>query len=239
MTETQMKAKLLNLLRSKLGTGEDPPGSNHNFITEWYNKNVEKIGDGAWCEMTNTWSMWTAGFKKLKRGRAYTVYAAEDGQNDVDGSSFHSGTKGMKAGDHVYYDWSGSKNVNAIDHTGTVEKINDDGTFYALEGNCSDKLQRTHRDGKFVVGYVRSDWASLADKATNQPAKKTVVVKPTPAKKASAPKKVTKSTTALEEKGVAAVKGVQKAVGVTVDGNWGSATDKAVLKLRKEHFNKF
>lgn len=234
MTETQMKAKVLNLLRSKLGTGEYPAGSNHNFITEWYNKNVEKIGDGAWCEMTNTWSMWAAGFKKLKPGRAYTVYAAQDGQKGVDGSSFHFGTKGMKAGDHVYYDWSGSKNVNAIDHTGTVEKINDDKTFYALEGNCSDKLQRTHRDSKFVVGYVRSDWARMADKATNQPAKKSVAVKPTPAKKA-----VKKTASKQESKGIDAVKAVQKAVGVPADGKWGSATDKAVLNLRREHFNKF
>lgn len=228
MTEAQLIHKLLKTLRSKLGTGEDPPGSNHNFITVWYNKNVEKIGDGAWCEMTNTWSMWVSGFKKLKPGRAYTVYAAEDAQKGVDGSSWHWGIKGMRAGDHVYYDWDGNKNnVQTIDHTGTVEKIVGDGTFFALEGNSSDKLQRTHRDGKYVVGYVRLDWPSMAS------AKLTLHPK-VPLKQVLAKKTATKN----ESKGIEKVKAIQQAVGVPTDGVWGSATDKAVLALRKEFFNK-
>lgn len=38
--------KALNWLRSHLGTGENPPGSNRNFITEW-----GRIGNVAWCDI--------------------------------------------------------------------------------------------------------------------------------------------------------------------------------------------
>lgn len=155
---------VLNRLRNALGTGESPEGSNSNFIVDWYNKNVDKIGNGPWCEMTDTWAMWTGGAKPLKRGRAYTVYAVEDALNKVNGSSWHWGTKGMRAGDQVYYDWGGEKfSASKVDHTGTVEKINGDGTFYVLEGNIGNKLRRMHRDKKYVVGYVRFDWDRISD----------------------------------------------------------------------------
>lgn len=161
-TKTEAVNSLLNQLRSNLGLGETPPGSNDNFIVQWYNANVDKIGRGPWCEMTNTWSMWTTGAKSLKKGRAYTVWAAEDAQKGENGSTWHFGTDGMMAGDQVYYDWGGAKGeVAKVDHTGTVERVVGDGTFYALEGNYGDKLQRMHRDGKYVVGYVRFDWERL------------------------------------------------------------------------------
>jgi hypothetical protein len=173
-TEAQHITAVLNVLRGKLGLGESPPGSNYNEIVKWYNKNVDPIGNGAWCEMTDTWAMWTGGAKELKKGRAYTVWACQDAQKGVNGSSWHWGTKGMKAGDQVYYDWAGKKkDVGAVDHTGTVEKINGDGTFYALEGNTSDKLLRKHRDGTYVVGYVRFAWSRLAGKSTPSPSPST------------------------------------------------------------------
>lgn len=160
-----VRKKVLNRLREYLGTGEHPPGSNHNFITNWYNDHVDKIGNGPWCEMTATWAMWTGDAKSLKKGRAYTVDSAKDAENKVNGSSWHWGTKGMKAGDQVYYDFGGRKgNINTIDHVGTVEKILSDGTFYVIEGNVGNKLTRMRRDKKFVVGYVRFDWERLLGK---------------------------------------------------------------------------
>lgn len=167
-TKAQAITAVLNRLRGALGTGEIPPNSNNNFIVKWYNENVEKIGEGPWCEMTNTWSKWTGGAKKIKKGRAFTPWAAGDAQKGVNGSSWHWGTKGMMAGDEVYYDWArGVKNANAVDHTGTVEKINDDGTFYVLEGNTGSagggQLLRMHRDSKYVMGFTRLDWNQLVD----------------------------------------------------------------------------
>lgn len=214
MSATTNKVKVvLDRLRSALGTGENPDGSNHNFITEWYNDNVAKIGNGPWCEMTNTWSCWTSGAKLLKVGRAYTVWATDDAFKNTNGSSWHFGTKGMRAGDHVYYDWSGRKgNRSLVDHTGTVEKILEDGTFYVLEGNTTgNKLRRMRRDGKYVVGYVRLDWDRIPD--------------PTPSKP-NEPAKPRKPDTAK-------VKVIQKLLKVTVDGDWGPYTDSRAQLMHK------
>lgn len=173
-TRTEHIKAVLKVLKSNLGLGENPPGSNYNKIVAWYNKNVDKIGPGAWCEMTNTYGMWVGGAKSLKKGRAYTVWACQDAQKGTNGSSWHYGTKGMKAGDQVYYDWDGRKgNVAYVDHTGTVEKVNGDGTFYVLEGNTGDRLLRKLRDKKFVVGYVRFAWAKLAGKKLSPPSPST------------------------------------------------------------------
>ena len=209
-TKTQAINAVLNRLRSALGTGETPPGSNSNFIVDWYNAHVDRIGNGPWCEMTNTWCMWTGGAKSLKKGRAYTVWAAEDGENHVNSSSWHWGTAGIEPGDQVYYDWGGAKgDVGRVDHTGTVERVNGDGTFYVLEGNHSNKLQRVLRDSKYVVGYVRFNWDSLADEpAPNPPVKQ----HPKPDRELTAQ--------------------LQSVLEVTPDGYWGPKTDGRALLMR-------
>ena len=164
----------LNALRNKLGEGEHPDGSNHNSITKWYNENVDKIGDGPWCEMTQTFGMWTSGAKALKVGRAYTVWAAQDAVKKTNKSSWHWGTAGMRAGDSVYFDWqrSGTKTIY-VDHVGAVERVVGNGKFYTLEGNYHNHLRRVLRDGTYVVGYVRYDWASLPPLIATSPVKST------------------------------------------------------------------
>lgn len=214
ITNTVVVNRVLDRLRSALGTGESPANSNHNFITEWYNKNVDKIGNGPWCEMTNTWACWTGGAKELKSGRAYTVWATEDGVHKVNDSSWHWGTKGMRAGDHVYYDWTGRKNnTGLVDHTGTVEKVLGDGTFYVLEGNTRyNKLLRMRRDSKFVVGYVRLEWAHIIPVPTPKP-------KPVPRKKPAPDIDKTKR--------------IQKVLNISVDGQWGIHTDVVAQMMRR------
>jgi hypothetical protein len=201
---------VLDRLRAHLGLGEDPDGSNHNFITEWYNANVSRIGNGPWCEMTQTWAMWTAGLKALKVGRAYTVWGAEDGQKHAKGAAWFPGTKGMRAGDQIYYDWSGSRSVGNIDHTGRCEKVMGDGTFYSLEGNISNRLLRVRRDSKYVVGYVRPNFAGVA---------------PVPASPKPAPR-------AKPVKNPGLVKRIQFTLEVKTDGQWGPTTDSRALTMR-------
>lgn len=213
-TEKAAIEKVLDRLRDAQGTGETPANSNHNFITDWYNANVAKIGNGPWCEMTVTWSCWTGGAKALKKGRAYTVWATQDAIEKLNGSSWHYGTKGMRAGDHVYFDWTGKKNDNRlVDHVGTVEKINANGTFYTLEGNTNNnKLERRLRDGKYVVGYVRLDWARIIPVVTPTPSK------PKPTKPVPDTAKTKKIQTLLE---------------VKADGQWGATTDNFAQLVRR------
>lgn len=211
---TQKIARVLDRLRDALGTGETPPNSNDNFIVKWYNTNVANIGRGPWCEMTATWAMWVGGARALKTGRAYTVWAVEDAIAKKLGSSWHSGTRGMRSGDQVYYDWSASGDWHKVDHTGIVEKINGDGTFYVLEGNtANDKLQRMLRDGKYVVGYTRYDWDRLPNPTPVPP-----IVRPRPDRP--------------DIKQIQLTKRIQTTLEVPADGIWGSVTDARARRMQ-------
>lgn len=210
MSTTTAINNTLNTLRAHLGLGESPAGSNHNFITEWYNANVARIGNGPWCEMTQTWAMWVAGNKAIKTGRAYTVWGAQDGVNHSKGATWHPGTAGMKAGDQYYIDWTGAKKISGIDHTGRCEKVMGDGTFYGLEGNIGDHLSRVRRDSKYIVGYVRPNWAGGA----------VMIEVPKP-----------RSTT-KPVKNPTLVKRIQAALEVKADGQWGANTDARALRMR-------
>lgn len=146
-----------------LGTTEHPPGSNHNDITVWYNANVDKIGDGAWCDMSVT--MWgvKSGSGAVVGEFAYTVYHAQWFQRR---GQWHSGTSGIKRGDVVFFDWSGSRSIGAIDHVGVVEKVSG-GTIYTIEGNTSggpngDWCARKARNSTYIVGYGRPTYAGAA-----------------------------------------------------------------------------
>lgn len=196
--------QVLDLLRANLGLGETPAGSNHNKITEWYNKNIDRIGDGPWCEMTVTWAMHTTGHASLKRGRAYTVYAAQDAQKGVYGSRWTAGTTGMRAGDAVYYDWRKTGKVSGIDHVGIVEKINGDGTYNVLEGNYNDRLARVTRGRTYIVGYARPNWAGVVTAPTPVP-----VIPP-----------MTNGVLSVSQ-----IKQLQKLARVKQDGVWGPNTD--------------
>lgn len=214
MSTTVSIDKVLNQLRSKLGLGETPKNSNNNVIVKWYNTNVAKIGQGPWCEMTATWAMWNGGAKELKTGRAYTPWAVDDAQAGKLGSKWFSGTKGMRAGDQVYYDWNGSKDPNKVDHTGIVERIEGDGTFYVLEGNTvNNKLERMHRDKKYVVGYVRFDWAKIEPPLPKPP------VTPTPAPESEKPNRDL-------------TKRIQGMLKIRLDGQWGPDTDMRLDQMR-------
>lgn len=214
-TQSAAISTVLGRLRSALGTKEEPDGSNYNFIVQWYNDNVDRIGNGAWCQMTQTWALWTAGFKDLfTPGTAWTVQAARNAIAHQNGMVWHEYTAGVKPGDLVYYDWSGSGQVNNIDHVGMVEKVNDDGTLYVLEGNASNQLRRIHRDAKYIVGYIRLDWARVV----KTPATPT----PTPQPPASKPDQTAQQ-----------IKVIQGLVHVPTDGVWGPVTDAAFLAWRK------
>jgi hypothetical protein len=208
---------VLSYARLDLGLGEDPPGSNHNRTTEWYLKNVDPtLGTNrfAWCEASATKWMWTGGAKSLKRGRAYTVWAANDFVQGVNGSTWHWGTTGISPGDQVFYDWAGRKGSTAVvDHTGLVERVNSDGTFYVIEGNVQNACRRMLRDSKYVVGYGRFAWARLIPKP--RPPASAIPPKLPPAK--PNPSKVRHLQALLE---------------VTADGQWGPKTDQWAMRMR-------
>lgn len=145
---------LIGEAKKSLGLGENPAGSNHNYITEWYNKNIAKIGNGPWCDMAVTyWAAHSGNLAAIGAGKgigyAYTVWHAQKFQKM---GRWHYGTSGIKPGCIVFFDWSGSRKVSAIDHVGIVEKVSG-GKIYTIEGNKANKCVRVVRDSKFIVGY--------------------------------------------------------------------------------------
>lgn len=149
--------------RATLGLGESPAGSNHNRVTVWYNDQIARIGDGAWCDMAITyWAGHSDNLAAIFAGRnvgyAYTVWHAERFERE---GRWHPGTSGIKPGDVVFFDWSGSRSISRIDHVGIVERVSG-GIVYTIEGNSADVCRRVARDSKYIVGYGRPKYAAPA-----------------------------------------------------------------------------
>ncbi|HEY0381116.1 MAG TPA: peptidoglycan-binding protein [Candidatus Elarobacter sp.] len=159
-------SNVLTKAADKVGLGENPAGSNHNEITQWYGV------DGPWCAMFVSWVLAHAGFsddggatlkfpavaKTTPRGWAYVPYML---------NAFRDAGRLSDApqpGDIVIYEWDGGKKFP--DHTGFVESVLGDGTIMALEGNRNDHVERVHRDRSVIVGFGRVPYDGSAAPGT-------------------------------------------------------------------------
>jgi hypothetical protein len=137
--------------RGWLGTTEHPPGSNYNEIVRRYNAEVDHIGRGPWCDMEMAICAIDSDNVKACGTFAWTVAHA---QWFKDEGRFHYGTKGIRPGDVIFFNWVGSHSIPKIDHVGIVERV-EHGVIYTIEGNKGDKCVREERDATYVVGYGR------------------------------------------------------------------------------------
>jgi peptidoglycan hydrolase-like protein with peptidoglycan-binding domain len=140
--------------RALLGTAEHPPGSNHNFITEWYGF------DSPWCDMAVSYAAARSGNLDAVMGRfawtpahAWAFWRA---------GRWHYGIGGIRAGDVVFFDWSGTRSIDNIDHVGVVEAVRAEGTIITLEGNTADAFLRRVRNAACIVGYGRPAYDDAA-----------------------------------------------------------------------------
>lgn len=202
-------AGMLAEARKMLGLGEYPPGSNSNKVTDWYGF------DGPWCDMAVSYMAAKSDNLSAIMGKfAYTVAHAKAFRS---AGRWHYGLGGIKPGDIVFFDWGGSGSVDAIDHVGVVEAVHSDGTITTIEGNTSDKcLRRTRRSA--IVGYGRPAYGG---NSTTPPPSSDGMLR-------------------LGSKGNA-VKTLQKNLntvmksGLTVDGAFGSLTEKAVRSFQSKY----
>lgn len=138
------------------GTAEYPPGSNVNWLTEWYG-----MGPVAWCAITMSRTLIAAGFGTAERidvpgvettsrkGWAYVPYVEQDFA--AAGRWFPGGNP--EPGDLVIYDWDDD---GWGDHVGMVASIDADGSIYAWEGNTDEGVIRLkHRSRRYVRGFAR------------------------------------------------------------------------------------
>jgi peptidoglycan hydrolase-like protein with peptidoglycan-binding domain len=140
--------------RLLLGTTEQPPGSNHNKVT------VEFGFDGPWCNMAVTFAAAHSDNLAAVFGRfAWTVGHARTFKQH---GRWRYGLGGARAGDVVFFDWSGTRVIENIDHVGLIEAVHADGTITTLEGNTSDAFLRRVRNAAVVVGYGRPAYDDAA-----------------------------------------------------------------------------
>lgn len=158
MPEGPTAEKALQFLRDNLGLGESPPGSNRNWISEWYGM------IGAWCAMTTSRALVAAGFGTPDRidvpglsttsakGWAYVPYL----HHDFAAAGRYN--RNPVVGDLVVFDWEGD---GEGDHVGMLEEIVGDGTFVVLEGNTDDGvLARKRRPMSVINGFCHPPYVA-------------------------------------------------------------------------------
>ncbi|MEU9016222.1 CHAP domain-containing protein [Actinomadura sp. NPDC048394] len=139
---------MIKNLESELGYTEK--GGGYTKFGDWYSKNVDHSYDfsnAAWCDMFLVWGATKAGVAKQVGKFAYTPSHA----------AFFKKHKAFDTepapGALVFYDWSGGKSIDGIDHVGIVTKV-DGGRIHTIEGNVDGRfVKRKVRDQDSVVGY--------------------------------------------------------------------------------------
>ncbi|WP_344981500.1 CHAP domain-containing protein [Streptosporangium fragile] len=163
--------KLIELLESELGYAERSGG--YTKFGDWYGKTVEFDADytsAPWCDMYLSWAAWKLGYQEWVGQFAYTVYHAQwFKEQDAWGTTPEPGAL-------VFFDWSGSKKIDKIDHVGIVTKVVGN-KIHTIEGNIDGGVaKRKTRDTDKVVGYGYPE--KVKARLEREASEKKVVVKP-------------------------------------------------------------
>jgi len=194
-----------------------------NTVTRWY---AERHGaaflTAAWCDMAVTKAAHDSNNSAavLPGGdRAYTVWHAQDFQRIGrwrTGTAAH--TDSAQPGDIVFFDWGGSNSISAIDHVGVVIKALGGGYVQTIEGNTSDACLVKTRHHSVIAGYGRPAYGTDTERSGLMYG----------LQKGDKGDRVR----CLQE--LIAAAGFKADLGPSgVDGDYGPATAKALLKLRR------
>lgn len=139
---------LLDAVRPELGYREGT--DQYTKFGEWYATNVDQdsaFKTAPWCDMFIAWAANQAGVQRQVGEFALTTkhaawFKKQDAWSDQ-----------PEPGALVFFDWSGAKRLDGIDHVGIVEKVVD-GKLHTIEANVDRVwLKRKVRDESKVVGY--------------------------------------------------------------------------------------
>ncbi|MED7925107.1 CHAP domain-containing protein [Nonomuraea sp. LP-02] len=160
-------AQVLATARAQIGTTENADGGGTKF-QDWYatsqrgaetaardGGNITSYKNAPWCSMFVSWVGEHTGARSQIGWDAYTVTHAKWFE-----ANHRFGTE-AKPGAVVFFSWSGSKSLSAINHVGFVVKDNGDGTISTIEGNTGNgKVEQRTRPTSQVVGYGYPTYAS-------------------------------------------------------------------------------
>jgi hypothetical protein len=216
--------------RKTIGLGEP------NYIQTWYEAKVgyNLGGNWAWCDAAVSYWAYHSGNEKAvcpKGPRAYTVYHAQDGKNL---GLWYSGTAAnlkahAKPGAIIFFDWSGSNSIGAIDHVGIVEKNLGDGRVQTIEGNTGNACRRRVRGPGETAGFFNPRYAASKPAPAPKPKPKGKLVVPTGSpilKEGSTGTNVHNLQNCLNS--------VMKS-GLQTDGVFGALTKAAVVKFQGKY----
>ncbi|RFU39492.1 CHAP domain-containing protein [Actinomadura logoneensis] len=143
--------KLLDVARKQLGY--QAKGDGYSKYGEWYRKTVDGDHDSyfstaPWCDMFLAWAAQQAGVAQQAGQFASTIDHAKWFQKQ--GAFGHT----PEAGALVFFDWSGSGDVDQTDHVGLVESVDGD-CLHTIEGNTDggQLIRHVRCDDSKVVGY--------------------------------------------------------------------------------------
>lgn len=155
----------LKLALAQVGVSEDANGGGTKFqkwfvSSPWAERGVQRDGgsvgdyaDANWCDMFVSWIGDQLGVKSMGADaftRTHAQWFKDQGRwGDA-----------PRPGAVVFFSWSGSRSIDAIDHVGMVVKDNHDGTIQTVEGNTDNAVKVRTRDASSVVGYGYPDYRS-------------------------------------------------------------------------------
>lgn len=192
-------ADVLNVARSYLGVAEDPPHSNDTVIGEKFGWNGVP-----WCaESVSVWEREAGVPFTGSASCSVLVGRYQDGTNGTWGVDPQPGDEGFLG-------------TRGQDHTFLIEANNGDGTVTTIEGNWGDKVTRVRRTISSIFGFGRPRYDDAA--APDLP-----------------PPSSTGGRPILRQGNVSASVGTVQtflnafdSAGLTVDNDFGPATDAAV-----------
>ncbi|MCP2339392.1 CHAP domain-containing protein [Actinomadura rupiterrae] len=143
--------KLLDVARKQVGYQAKDDG--YSKYGEWYRTSVDGDHDSyfstaPWCDMFLAWAAQQAGVADQVGQFASTIDHAK--WFEKQGAFGHKPEPGAL----VFFDWSGSGDVDQIDHVGLVESVDGD-CLHTIEGNTDggQLIRHTRCDDGMVVGY--------------------------------------------------------------------------------------
>lgn len=175
-----------------LGLGEP------NRIQTWYR---ERNGAAfaynfAWCDAAVTYWATQAGERDavlFGTDYAYTPWHAQAFKSK---GQWHAGAKGIKRGDVVFFDWSGTNEIGKIDHVGIVTGTSGANVF-TIEGNTANVCARRVRTEAEIAGYGRPKYKKAASSSAASSGTYTVQTGDTLSEIAEAHKTTTKALAEL------------------------------------------
>lgn len=232
---------MIDAMRALIGTTEDL-GENHNRLTDWYaDRHGEEYRICPWCDITVAYAAAQSGNVEATMGEfAWTVAHAG---RFYDTGRWHAGTAGIRPGDVVFFDWSGSRDIQKIDHVGVVEAVYKTGNIMVIEGNTDNRCMRRLRGPQIIAGYGRPAYdgapvvATLAVDGVFGPLTKRALQRHLgvtadgvfgPVTKCALQRHLEVRTDGVI--GPITVRALQREIGARVDGQWGPETTRCLQR---------